>query len=226
VVVPNPGLNPEYAWNVEVGTSKVFGRFVKVDFTAYYTYLDNALARRDFQFNGMDSIQYDGEMSRVQAIQNITRAYVWGIQAGVDVRFGHGIILSSVLNYQKGEEQDEVSLVDYPLRHAAPMFGSTHLTYERKNLKFDFFTVYNSKMDFEDLALSERNDDAPYAKDDNGNPFVPGWYTLNFKAAWYINKYLALNAGIENITDHLYRPYASGISAPGRNFIIAMKARF
>ncbi|MBN1415110.1 MAG: TonB-dependent receptor [Bacteroidales bacterium] len=226
VVVPNPGLKPEYAWNVEVGTSKIFGRFMKADITAYFTYLDNALSRRNFQFNGMDSILYDGEMSRVQAIQNITRAYVWGIQAGVKILIGKGLELNSVLSYQKGMEQDEVSLVDYPLRHAAPLFGSTHLTYERKNLKFDFYSVYNSKMDFEDLALSERQDDAPYAKDDQGNPFVPGWYTLNFKGAWYINRTLALNAGIENITDRLYRPYASGLSAPGRNFMVALRARF
>jgi hemoglobin/transferrin/lactoferrin receptor protein len=226
VVVPNPGLKPEYAWNVEAGTSKVFGRFLKIDLSAYYTYLDNALARRDFQFDGQDSIPYDGEMSRVQAIQNITRAYVWGIQAGVDIRFLQGFGLTSILNFQKGKEQDETSLMDYPLRHAAPLFGSTHLTYERKSLKFDFYTVYNKKMDFEDLALSERNDDAPYAKDENNNPFVPGWCTLNLKAAWYINKAIALNAGVENITDRLYRPYASGISAPGINFILAIKFRF
>ncbi|MBS1233626.1 MAG: TonB-dependent receptor, partial [Bacteroidetes bacterium] len=71
-----------------------------------------------------------------------------------------------------------------------------------------------------------RNDDAAYAKDENNNPFVPGWFTLNLKAAWYLNKAIALNAGVENITDRLYRPYASGISAPGRNFILAIKLRF
>ncbi len=226
VVVPNPDLKPEYAWNAEIGSVRAFGRFLKVDVNVYYTYLDNALARRDFQYNGEDSMIYDGEMSRVQAIQNITRAYVWGIQAGIDLRFGYGLGLNSILNFQKGKEQDEVSLADYPLRHAAPVFGSTHMTYERKNLKFDYYAVYNGKMDFEDLALSERQDDALYAKDAQGNPFVPGWYTLNFKAAWYINKNLSLNAGMENITDRLYRPYASGISAPGRNFMMALKVRF
>jgi hemoglobin/transferrin/lactoferrin receptor protein len=81
-------------------------------------------------------------------------------------------------------------------------------------------------MDYEDLPLSEREDATPYAKNENGNPFVPGWTTINFKAAWYINPTFTLNAGIENITDQLYRPYASGISAPGRNFIVTLRARF
>ncbi|MFT7154314.1 MAG: hemoglobin/transferrin/lactoferrin receptor protein, partial [Alteromonas macleodii] len=32
--------------------------------------------------------------------------------------------------------------------------------------------------------------------------------------------------GVENISDQRYRPYSSGIVAPGRNFILSLKARF
>jgi len=226
VVVPNADLKPEYAYNAEIGTVKTFGDFLKVDASVYYTFLDNALARRNYTFNGQDSIVYDDELSQVQAIQNITSAYVYGIQAGVDVNFGKGIGLSSTINYQKGEEESEDSLIYYPLSHITPLFGSTHLTYERKKMKLDMYVAYNGRMNYKDLPLADRNDDTPFAKDDNGKPYVPGWYTLNFKAALYINKYVSLNLGIENITDQLYRPYASGISAPGRNFIAALKCKF
>ncbi len=226
VVVPNADLKPEYAWNAEVGTAKTFGNFLKADAAVYFTLLENALARRNFQYNGQDSIMYDGELSQVQAIQNISRAYVYGVQAGIDVSFGLGIGLRSTISYQYGEEQSEDSLLYYPKSHVPPLFGSTHLTYERKKLKFDFYVDYNAAMDFEDLPLTERNDNAPYAKDENGNPFVPAWFTLNFKAAYYITKYLTLNAGVENLTNQLYRPYASGISAPGRNFIVALRGKF
>ena len=226
VVVPNADLKPEYVYNAEIGTVKTFGDFLKVDASIYYTFLDNALARRNYTFNGQDSIVYDDELSRVQAIQNITSAYVYGIQAGVDVNFGKGIGLSSTISYQKGEEESEDSLIYYPLSHITPLFGSTHLTYEQKKIKLDMYVVYNGRMNYKDLPLTDRNDDTPFAKDENGKPYVPGWYTLNFKAALYINKYVSLNLGIENITDQLYRPYASGISAPGRNFIAALKCKF
>jgi hemoglobin/transferrin/lactoferrin receptor protein len=226
VVVPNIDLKPEYAYNAEIGTAKVFGNFFKIDFAAYYTLLDNALARRNFQFNGEDSIMYDGQLSQVQAIQNITKAFVYGVQAGIEMNIGMGMGLRSTISYQYGEEQSEDSLVYYPKSHLAPMFGSTHLTYQRKNFKFDLYMDYNAGYEYEDLSLTERNDDAIYAKDENGNPFLPAWHTLNFKAAWYINKNIALNAGIENITDQLYRPYASGISAPGRNFIVSVRGIF
>ena len=226
VVVPNDDLKPEYAYNAEIGTAKTFGNFLKADAAVYFTYLDNALARRNFQYNGEDSIMYDGDLSQVQAIQNIANAYVYGVQAGIDVSFGLGIGLRSTISYQYGEEESEDSLLYYPKSHVPPLFGSTHLIYERKKFKFDFYADYNAAMAFNDLPLTERNDNAPYAKDENGNPFVPAWYTLNFKAAYYINKYVSLNAGIENITNQLYRPYASGISAPGRNFIVALRGKF
>jgi len=65
-----------------------------------------------------------------------------------------------------------------------------------------------------------------YAVDANGNPYSPAWYTLNFKALFILNDQLSISAGIENITDQRYRPYSSGIVAPGKNFIISLKATF
>lgn len=226
VVVPNANLKPEYAWNWEVGAAFTQGNFLKADASVYYTLLENALARRDFSYNGRDSIVYDGELSRVQAIQNITKAKVFGVQGSVQLSLTNGLGLRTVLNWQTGEEQSEDSLKYYPLRHAVPFFGSTHLTWEMKKLHLDLYAEYNAGMDYDDLPLSERDDPSSYAKDKDGKPFVPAWTTLNFMAAYYINPTFTLNAGVENITDQLYRPYASGISAPGRNFIVGVRARF
>jgi hemoglobin/transferrin/lactoferrin receptor protein len=48
VMVPNPDLNAEYAYNLEANVGKVFGDWMMVDLTGYYTHLDNALVRRSF----------------------------------------------------------------------------------------------------------------------------------------------------------------------------------
>ncbi len=223
VVVPNANLKPEYAYSGEIGFAKSFGNTFKMELNSYYTHLDNALDRRNYTFNGQDSIWYEGELSRVEAVQNVAKAFVYGFQAVADLYFGKGFALSGKLTWQKGKEQSEDSLIYYPLRHVPPMFGSTHLTYRRKFLKLDLYANYKAKMDFEDLALTERADPAPYAKNENGLPHVPAWCTINFKIGLYFNKYFSFNAGIENITDQLYRPYASGITAPGRNFIVSLR---
>jgi hemoglobin/transferrin/lactoferrin receptor protein len=224
LVVPNPDLKPEQVYNAEIGTVKTFGRFIKIDATAYYTWLVDAMVRRDFTLNGDSTIRFLGNKSRIQAVQNVTKIQVYGFQAGVEFTY-KGIGLKSNISYQKGREESVDSLDYFPLRHAAPTFGSTHLTYDRKKIKLDFYTVYNAKMNFEDLALTERVN-ASYARDENGRAYVASWYTLNFKAAFYPSQYIALTFGIENITDRMYRPYASGINAPGRNIIASLRARF
>jgi hemoglobin/transferrin/lactoferrin receptor protein len=226
IVVPNADLKPEYAYNVELGATKLFGHWVKMEVVGFYLYLDNALARRDFMYNKTDSIMYDGQLSRVQAIQNITSANVYGFQVGLDLNFGLGLGMSGTITYQKGKEKNEEDQDFYPLRHVPPTFGTIHLTYQRTKLSFDFYMQYNTNMNYSNLPLSERIDNAPYAKDENGLPYVPAWATFNFKATWFMLKNISINAGVENIADRLYRPFASGISAPGRNFIIALRSRF
>jgi hemoglobin/transferrin/lactoferrin receptor protein len=226
VIVPNAKLKPEYAYNVEIGTVKVIGDFFKIDVSAYYTLLKHAMARRPFQYNGQDSIVYDGQMSQVLAVQNITAANVCGIQAGLNIDFGSGLGLRTTLSMQYGEEQSEDSLIYYPKPHVAPLFGRADLTYKRRKLQFDVYVQYNGKMDYKDLPLVDRIDNSIYVKDENGLPYVSSWYTLNFKAAFYIDTNFSINIGVENIADKLYRPYSSGISAAGRNFIISVRARF
>lgn len=228
LVVPNAKLKPEQAYNAEIGTVKTFGKILRVDVAAYYTYLKDAMERQDYLLNGQPSINYQGNKSYIQAVQNVAKAEVYGIQARFEVDY-KGVGLKSTFSYQNGKEQTGDSLVYYPLRHAAPMFGSIHLTYERKKLNFDFYVLYNGKMDYEDLALTERLNPSyarDYSTDVKGKPYVASWYTLNLKVALYINQNVALMAGIENIENRLYRPYSSGINAPGRNIIASLRAKF
>jgi hemoglobin/transferrin/lactoferrin receptor protein len=225
VVVPNPFLGAEYAWNAEAGIARIFGDWLKADVSGYYTILDDALVRRDYSLNGMDSIMYDGEMSKVQAVQNAARATVRGIQAGLEVKLPAGFGLISHFNYQKGEEELDDGSVS-PLRHAAPWFGITHLTFAIQKMKLDLYSVYNGEVSNENLPPEEQSKDYMYAIDKNGNPYSPGWYTLNFKGIYQLTDQLSINAGIENLTNQRYRPYSSGIAGPGRNFIVAIRATF
>jgi hemoglobin/transferrin/lactoferrin receptor protein len=225
VTVPNPDLQAEYAYNFDLSIAKVFGAVLKIDITAYYTILQNAMVKRDFLLNGQDSILYDGEMSKVQAIQNAAVANVYGLQAGMEIKLPAGFSFSSDLNYQKGEEELDNGTTS-PLRHAAPLYGISRIIYKANNLNLQFYATYQAERKFEDLAEEEQGKVELYAKDANGNNYSPSWYTLNLKAMYDISENFTVNAGIENLTDQRYRPYSSGISAPGRNFIISLRANF
>jgi len=225
VVVPNPDLRSEYAYSGDVGIARLFGNFLKIDLTGYYTQLQNALVRRDFRLNGLDSIEYDGMLSRVQAIQNTAVANVYGIQAGFELKLPRGFGVSSDFNYQKGEEELDNGSKSRS-RHAAPWFGVSRLTYAAKNLNLQISAEYSGEAKFEDLPFEEQAKTEIYARDTNGNPYSPAWYTLNFNAMYRISEQLSVSAGLENLTDQRYRPYSSGIVAPGRNFILSFRANF
>lgn len=225
VVVPNPDLKPEYAYNADLGIAKVFGDVVKVDITGYYTHLKDVLVRRDFQLNGLDSIVYQGELSQVQAIQNAAVAKVYGVQAGVEVKLPKGFGFSTDVNIQKGEEELDNGETS-PSRHAVPFFAVSRLNYKANKLQMEINLSYQAKRDFEDLPEEEKQKTEFYALDENGNAYAPSWYTLNFKSLYKMNDTFDVSGGIENLTDQRYRPYSSGISGAGRNFILSLTAHF
>lgn len=225
VVVPNQNLKAEYAYNFDVGITKMFTNKLKLDVNAFYTLLDNALVRRNFTLNGQDSIVYSGELSQVQAIQNAAVANVYGVQAGLEIILAKGLKLSSVANFQVGEEELDDGTVN-PSRHAAPFFGVARLQYRTEKLNLELNSQYSAKRDFEDLPISEQGKGFMYAIDENGNPHSPGWYTVNFKANYQLNETFRIGAGIENILDKRYRPYSSGLVAPGRNLMMSLSVKF
>lgn len=225
VIVPNPELESEYAYNAELSYTQIISDFFKFDATVYYTLLNNAMVRRDFLFNGADSIIYEGEMSKVVALQNAAQASIYGVQGGINIKIPGGVGIKSRINYQKGREEMEDGTIS-ALRHAAPLFGSTHIIYATSRLNLAFYALYNAQISYANLPIDERGKDYLYAKDGNGNPYVPSWYTLNAKVLFQMNPVLSFSFGIENITDQRYRPYSSGITAAGRNFIASVKAQF
>lgn len=225
VTVPNPNLAPEYAWSGDVGIAKVFGRKLKIDLTGYYTSLQNALVRRNFQLNGQDSIDYDGTLSQVQAIQNAAIATVYGIQAGLEVKILPGLSFSNDLNFQKGREELDNGETS-PSRHAPPFFGTSRLSLNAGRLNWQLSAVYSGKKSYEELPLEERAKTEIYAVDATGNPYAPGWYTLNFHTQYRMSDHFSVSGGVENITDQRYRTFSSGIAGPGRNFILSLRAHF
>lgn len=217
VVVPNEDLGPEYALNAEATVTKIIPEAISLSLTGFYTRLAEAMERRDYAVNGQDSIVYDGVLSNVQALVNIGKANIYGGSFDLKIDLSDHILLSSSLTIMDGQDIDE----DIPLRHTTPLFGRTSLVFRGSKYRIDLFARYQGPKAFEDLAPSEQNKTHLYTSDGS-----LAWTTLNIKASWQPLQYLQVNGGIENILDSHYRPFSSGISAPGRNFIVAMRGSF
>ncbi len=215
IIVPNPGLKPENAYNAEITLGKTFREIIQLEVTGFYTMLSDAFVTKPFQYNGQDSIVFDGNLSAVQAMQNVDKAIIYGIEGNVLAQLTKTLSLRSSLTYTYGHVKDG----DVPLDHIPPMFGLTSLKLELSKFTGEFYARYNAWKHIADYSPGGEDNEA-YATPDG----MPAWYTLNLRAGYQFNRYVSLQAGIENILDVHYRNFASGISAPGRNVFITLRA--
>ena len=222
VVVPNPDLKPERSFGLEFGGYFRTKNNIELDFSSYVTYLYNSFIRDDFTLsNGVSEIIYDGELSQIQALQNSSKSFIYGIEFGINMFLNKNFRMKSQHNLIAGYELDDLPF-GMPVRHIPPNYGNFHLIYNNGDFTIDTYLNYNSKISFNNLAESERAKPYMYALDENGNPYSPSWMTFNIRSKYSISKMLNINFTVENITNKLYRPYSSGISAPGLNFIFSL----
>jgi len=217
IVLPNPELKPEFAYNADITIGKTFNNMLHLEFCGFYTLLKDAIVIKASQFNGQDSIVWGGLKTAVQSATNAGEAYVCGLQASVLLQLNEKLSLSSNLSYTYGRLKDG----DLPLDHIPPIFGMTSVKFETKKLKAELYARYNGWKHLGDYSLSGE-DNLPQASPDGS----PSWFTLNFRTAYQLNKYINLQLGMENVMDTYYRNFASGISAGGRNVLVAVKANF
>lgn len=221
LIVPNPDLKPEIAIGGEAGAEWDFTPGARLEFVGFYTMLNNAIVTKQFQFNGADSILYDGSMSQVLAPQNSDRAFVYGFTTGLSADFSENFSFHGTVTYTYGRYNDVENDTLVPLDHIPPVFGQAGLVFHAKGFEAEFFTRYNG---WKRLA-----DYSPSGEDNLSQATaygMPSWVTINFRAEYHINKHIGLNVAIENIMDTNYRHFASGVSAPGRNFIFAARVHF
>ncbi len=218
VIVPNKDLKPEYTYNGEINFNKVTSKF-SFGGSIFYTWFKNAIIVDKFSFNGQDSIIYNNIRSGVFAAQNKASAYLYGFSANVSYAFTKALIIEGVYTYTYGRFKN--AAVTVPLDHIPPTFGRIALKYSTKKVNAEFFTLFNGWKRIANFNLNGE-DNQQYATVDG----MPSWFTLNARIAVNIGKKLSAQILAENLLDKNYRYFASGISAPGRNFAITLNTSF
>ncbi|MCS6991913.1 MAG: TonB-dependent receptor [Chitinophagales bacterium] len=219
LVVPNPDIKPERTYNGELSVSKTVGEMLQAEVRGFYSMFRDAIVVAPFTFNGEDSIVYDGELSAVLAAQNTGKAFITGGSGKLLLDLPAGFSVLATATYTRGRivEADSTR----PLDHIPPAYGKFSVIYNRKQLRAEAYLLFNGAKKLEDYGGGE--DNLNYAVPDFG---MPAWQTVNLRVQYEINRYLTVQAACENLLDVNYRVFASGISGPGRNFILAVRGSF
>lgn len=225
VVVPNTELNPELAHSLELKAGYRKG-WLSASLAAYHTWLSNTLVLRPrLLADGTQAITlYRGTSHRVFQLMNSARGWVQGVELGLDLRPIKGLHIALGGAWQRGQEQaDDLSW--HPLRHVAPANGRLAVGYTLGKLTLEASTEGAVRMSPERIAPSEHEKTEIYALTPEGKVYVPSYLTANLNASYILMKRLRLSLGLENIGDIRYRPYSSGISAPGRSITAGISYR-
>lgn len=224
LVIPNPNLQPEYALNTELGFIWNSGKRYKMEAGLYFTQLNKALVLRPTTYLGSDSLDFQGERSRVSSLQNAAYARIAGAWLTMSYHWDDVFSSGLQLNYQYGNEYENG--VSSAARHANPPFGQFYTSASINKVQIRFIYRFMAEQSFARLALSERDKAYLYALDNFDRPYAPAWSTLNLYFEYALNNFNSFSLAWENIANKRYRPYSSGISAPGTNVILAWRLHF
>ena len=217
ITVPNNNLIPEYAYNGTIGIIKSlklsnWGN-INIRLTGFGTILDNMITKDDYYLNGSPTLNWNGENYTVIANQNEESGLVYGFNHALDISI-NSFQFQYALNYTKGFITSNLT----PIGHIPPLTGNIYLNYNKNKCSFSLFSFFNGTKKIADFGTG--NVDNPLEATPEG---YPSWYTLNAKVSLKINTQIRLAMSVNNLLDVHYKTFASGISAPGRNYCLTIR---
>lgn len=237
LTVPNVTLKPEFAYNGEIGiTKQLKNKRNVIELNGFYTLLNNYIARTSYIVENDqttlddNTVIYDGEEVPTIANTNGDTAYIIG--GSLDLQFNplKNIFAKGNLTYTKGKTND----TNVNLPSILPLFSSLSLEYKSEKITTGFSWNYSSNKNAEDFSPGGEDNlpQTPYVDPDSsieGDEYfvgLPSWQIFNASTSYQFNKIFRLQLAIDNILDTHYKEFASGISAPGRNFRASLDINF
>ena len=231
------------------------GTSFKLSATGFYTELTDAIVRELGTLpNGDSTMVVEGSLHTVQQNKNTGEATIRGLSGNILLNIKNKFLLKSGINFTKGRrryfEIEENVTIDtlVPLDHIPPIYGQTSFIFQTRKFKIEAMARYNAAKTTNEYSVNyidydpdcgllinrEGSADNIEAGLINNNPAecesiyqgLPAWVTFNIFTSYQINDHFSINLAVENIMDIHYRYFASTISAPGRNFIFAIRGNF
>ena len=232
LVVPNTFLYPEYAYNFELGIKRYFDQSKNyLSLRGFSTLISRHIGRSsyiifsDTTTPDQATIRYNGEEVETYANNNLGNRYLYG--GSLDGYYSLNTFLSlrgnfSFIQAVKSEKYG-------PLPSISPAFGRIFIEYQKSNwlsyLSFEFSD--NKNIEAYSIGGEDGLEETPLLSE---NPLLyagtPPWSELSWLAQYRWKKSTLFRIALENILDTHYRPFASGISAPGRNLKLGVNYNF
>ena len=199
--VVNTDLGPETVWSYDLGLKMEND---SLEFEVFAFYLD---------YSDKITSVFTGETTETGRLivrsENRNQVTLYGLESGLYWAAADDLRLFAVMNYTRGEEQDDTDLT-FPADRIPPFNGKLGIEYFFNNdWRIEPYFVFAARQD----RLSPRD-----VRDSRINPLgTDSWITMNVILDWQVSPSLQLGLRLENLANKAYREHASGIDAAGRN---------
>ena len=219
VLVPNDSLNAEYLYSLDESiTWRHPSSGLSVSIAGFVSLWTEIITPVNSTLDGLDSLEIDGEFSRIQRNENSGNAIIRGSTFEVSYPILDHMNFKTSLNFTKGFSLESNNP---PLAHIPPTFGKTSLAYSKNKWSLEAFALYSGAKQIEDYGPGSTDN----IQEALGHG-TPSWWTLNLESQILFNAHLHVQLGVSNIFDLHYKSFASGISAPGRGAYLTLHAIF
>lgn len=202
--IGNPYLKNEGSFQLNLGINFTKESFsLRTNLFGYY--FQNYILG---EFDPLISAMTPGSFG-AKIYNNIGEAFLSGFELNLMMNVSRNISLSGVFNYAYGNEKsgDPLPLI--------PPFNSTFsIRYSGKDYYLQFEELINAPQ----INVSQRNLESTSV----------GYFISNIRAFYFINKWISVNGGIENILDKEYYNHLDWLKIPqeGRNFYCDVRINF
>lgn len=232
LVVPNPSLFPEYAYNFELGIKRYFDQSKNyLSLRGFSTLISRHIGRSNYIIFSdtttpdQATIRYNGEEVETYANNNLGNRYLYGGSLDGYYSLNTFLALRGNLSFIQAVKSEKYG----PLPSISPAFGRIFIEYQKSNwlsyLSFEFSD--NKNIEAYSIGGEDGLEETPLLSE---NPLLyagtPAWSELSWLAQYRWKKSTSFRIALENILDTHYRPFASGISAPGRNLKLGVNYSF
>ncbi len=230
LTIPNFELNPEYAKTIEINITKNINNSILINANGYYTLIENAIMKVDTDLDFQ--INQDEFFTQAKTNKNTGEAEIYGLTASASLRIASNYTLETDYTYIKGRNTYQ----NRPFTHIPPSFGKTAFYADFDDWRASFFILYNGRKSIDEYDLesgtdNEQESPIEWVLSEEGNLIpefqgTPAWMTLNMNFMYRFSDLFTVQIALENMLDEHYKTFSSGLSAPGRNFVITLHSKF
>ncbi len=131
-IVPNPSLEPEKTYNIDLGFRYSTDSF-QADGSTFYTRLYDMLDNVPATFNGYPTIERNGAVYTVKNKDNHGEGYIYGWELSASYRFYHGFSTYAGATYIRGRN----TTADEPIGGIPPLFGNVGIRWSNPTMRLE-----------------------------------------------------------------------------------------